>query len=66
MGWLISEIQEGLISSQSPIKVLFAPRSCNEAAHHLAKLSLCHSTEQVWMDEAPSEISTYVYKDKHM
>lgn len=25
VGWLISDIQEGLTSSQSPIKVLFAP-----------------------------------------
>ncbi|KAK9192993.1 hypothetical protein WN944_003689 [Citrus x changshan-huyou] len=66
VGWVISKIQEALTSSHSTVKVLFAPRICNEAAHHLAKLALCHPIEQVWIGEAPSEISTYVSKDKNM
>ncbi|KAK9219026.1 hypothetical protein WN943_007665 [Citrus x changshan-huyou] len=68
VGWVISEIQEALTSSHSTVQVLFAPRTCNEAtlAHHLAKLALYHPIEQVWIEEPPSEISTYVYKDKNM
>ncbi|KAK9195573.1 hypothetical protein WN943_003696 [Citrus x changshan-huyou] len=48
--WVISEKQEALTSSHSIVKVLFAPQTCNEAAHHLAKLALCHPIEQVWIE----------------
>lgn len=41
VGWLISKIQEVLSSSESSFKVIFTPRSCDEAAHHLARLALC-------------------------
>ena len=68
VGWVISKIQEALTSSHSIVQVLFAPRTCSEAvlAHHLAKLALCHPIEQVRIEEAPSEISIYVSKDKNM
>ncbi|XP_024035766.1 uncharacterized protein LOC112096697 [Citrus clementina] len=47
VGWVISEIQEALTSSHSIVKLLFAPQTCNEAAHHLVKLALCQTIEQV-------------------
>ena len=43
MGWLISDIQEVLSSYENSFQVNFAPRSCNKAARHLAKLALCNS-----------------------
>ncbi|KAK9205983.1 hypothetical protein WN943_016254 [Citrus x changshan-huyou] len=44
--WLISDIQEVLSSSESSFQVKFGPRSCNEAAHHLAKLALCNPSRK--------------------
>ncbi|KAK9199987.1 hypothetical protein WN944_015181 [Citrus x changshan-huyou] len=66
VGWLISNIQEALSSSKSTFQVNHTPRSCNEAAHHLAKLVICNSKERVWLEEAPTEISAYICKDKSM
>ena len=64
VGWLISDVQEVLSSSESSFQVKFAPRSCNEVAHHLSKLALCNSIEKVWLEEIPTEIAAYVCKDK--
>ncbi|KAK9180356.1 hypothetical protein WN943_029565 [Citrus x changshan-huyou] len=42
--------------------------SCNEAAHHQAKLALRNSIEKIWLEEeAPTDIAAaYVCKDKTM
>ncbi|KAK9190717.1 hypothetical protein WN943_019327 [Citrus x changshan-huyou] len=66
VGWLIFDIQEVLSSFESSFQVKFTPRSCNEAAHHLAKLALCNSIEKVWLEEVPIEIAAFVCKDKSL
>ncbi|XVF49222.1 hypothetical protein PTKIN_Ptkin03bG0251300 [Pterospermum kingtungense] len=62
---LAHQVEEGRlkISNSLKCKIQHCPRSCNEAAHHLAKFILTMSCEIIWMEECPNCIESFVHVD---
>ncbi|KAJ4711023.1 Ribonuclease H-like domain containing protein [Melia azedarach] len=59
VGWLVSEIQDMAVAGNCLFKSV--PRVCNVAAHMLAKMALLSPDNNVWLEEAPSELSPFLY-----
>lgn len=50
VGWVVEHVRAQMSINHTSIEVSSAPRSWNEAAHHIAKRALISIQDQIWME----------------